>query len=82
MIVELNESKTWSAQVERAGMEVRVLAGTVWVTQEKDPEDHILQASGVFVTHQAGRVAIQSLTPARLEVAGARNAQGPLAAAA
>jgi Protein of unknown function (DUF2917) len=81
MIFELNEARTWSAQVAGAGMEVRVLAGTVWVTQEKDPEDHIVQASGVFVTDRPGRVAIQSLTPARLEVAEARHVHGPLATA-
>jgi hypothetical protein len=81
MIVELNETGTWSADVANAGMEIRVLDGSIWVTQEADPEDHIVGAAGRFVTSHRGRVAIQSLTPARLEVAGARHAHGPRAAA-
>jgi len=82
MILELNETGTWSAEVANEGMEIRVLAGTVWVTQASDPEDHVLGASGRFATSSRGRVAILSLTPARLEVAGAHRAQGPMAAAA
>lgn len=82
MIVELNEAGTWSAEVAEAGMQIRVLAGSVWVTQESDPEDHVLEAAGVFSTGRAGRVAIQSLSRARLEVTGAHHAHGPLARAA
>jgi hypothetical protein len=82
MIIELNETGTWSAAVEHSGLELRVRRGTVWVTQEGDPEDHVLEAGGAFVTTRPGRVAIQSLTPARLEVAGAHHVHGPLAAAA
>jgi len=82
MIVELNESKTWSAEATSA-LELRVLAGTVWVTQEADPEDHILGRDEVFVAHRHGRVAIQSLSPARVEVAAvAPPHHGPIARAA
>lgn len=86
MIVELSESRAWSTEVAGAGVELRVLAGTVWVTQEKDPEDHVLEASGVFVTDRAGRLAIQSLTASRIEVEPRHRAQArvraPLHAAA
>jgi hypothetical protein len=80
MTVELSESRTWSAEVEPNGLELRVLGGTVWVTQEADPEDHVLGATGRFVTYRAGRVAIQALTPASVEVAVP--ASGSMAAAA
>jgi Protein of unknown function (DUF2917) len=83
MRVDLNESKTWSAKVHGTGLEIRVLAGTVWVTQESDREDHILGRGEVFVAHRHGRVAMQSLTPARVEVAPlAPEHLGPTAKAA
>ena len=70
MIVELNEAKAWSAEAT-SDLEIRVLSGTVWVTQEADPVDHILAGDEVFVARRHGRVAMQSLTPARVEVASA-----------
>ena len=77
MIIEFDEAGTWSGEVAGSGLELRVLAGTVWVTQEADPEDHVLEVSGAFSTTHAGRVAIQSLTPALVQVEGARHAHGP-----
>lgn len=71
MIVELNEAKAWSSEVLEGSLEIKVLAGTIWLTQENDGEDRILGPSGSFVTDRAGRVAIQSLTRARVEVAAA-----------
>lgn len=82
MIVELTETKAWSSEVEPGGLEIRVLSGTVWLTQEGDGEDRILGPSSTFETERTGRVALQSLTPARLEVGPAHAAHAPLAAAA
>jgi hypothetical protein len=64
----LATSEAWSATVHGAGLEIHVLAGTVWVTQESDPEDHVLQAPATFVTHQHGRVAMQAFADAEVRV--------------
>ncbi len=66
--LELNESKTWSGAAGRDGIQVRVSAGTVWVTQESDPEDHVLAAPCVFDSRPGGRVVVYALTPASVEV--------------
>lgn len=71
MIVELNEAKAWSSEVAQEGLEIKVLSGTIWLTQEGDGEDRILGPAAAFVTDRSGRVAIQSLTRARVEVAAA-----------
>jgi len=66
----LSTSEAWSAPVHGAGMEIQVLAGTVWVTQESDPVDHVLEAPATFTTHQHGRIAIQALSAADVKVDG------------
>jgi hypothetical protein len=68
MQVDLNQAKTWSGGAGREGIQVRVNAGTVWVTQEADPEDHVLAAPCVFDSRPGGRVVVYALTPARVEV--------------
>jgi hypothetical protein len=80
MILELDETKAWSGEVKRAGLEIRVLSGRAWVTQEGDGEDHVVEASGAFVTDRKGRVGIQALTSARVAVEVPHHA--PLHAAA
>jgi hypothetical protein len=69
MIVELSGSKAWSAEADGAPLEVRVLAGAVWLTQEADPADHVLERGASFTSRPHGRVALQPLAPARVEVA-------------
>jgi hypothetical protein len=68
MIVELNEAKVWSSEVARGGLEIRVLTGTVWVTQEGDLEDHVVAAGGSFVADRSGRLGIQAFAHADVAV--------------
>lgn len=82
MIVELEQARAWSAEVRQAGAELRVLSGRVWVTQEGDGEDHVLEAGSTFLTDRAGRVAVQSLTRARVQVELPHRLHEPLRAVA
>jgi hypothetical protein len=68
MELDLTESKTWSSRSSRQGLQVRVKTGTVWVTQESDPEDHVVAAPAVFEAKKHGRVVLYALTPASVEV--------------
>ncbi len=79
MIVQLAESQTWSAVVGGEGIEVRVAAGEVWLTRERDAEDHVLAAPAVFRSAWSGRLAVQALAPARLEIRTLQPARGRLA---
>ncbi|BDG09830.1 DUF2917 domain-containing protein [Anaeromyxobacter paludicola] len=66
--VDLDEGKAWSAEGRRHGVAIRCETGTVWITVEGDPEDHVLQAPAVFETHGRGRVAAQALQKSRITV--------------
>lgn len=49
-------------------MRLRVLAGLVWVTRERDLGDHFLHAGDSFVLHPRSRTLIQAEREARLIV--------------
>ena len=69
MTLELSEAQAWSAVVGRAGLVVRVRSGSIWLTREGDPEDHLLGVGQVLESGRRGRLAVLALTPARLEIA-------------
>ena len=64
----LAAAEAWSTDVHHHAVEIHVLAGTVWVTQESDPVDHVLEAPAVFTTDHSGRIALQALTAADVAV--------------
>jgi len=68
MMLDLSPSQTWSAHVGRAGIEVRVASGDVWITRERDLEDHVLNGPGTFDSTWKGKLVIYALSPAHLEV--------------
>ena len=68
MMLELSESQTWSAEVGRDGIRLRVRSGEVWVTRQRDELDHLVQAPESFESGWKGRLVVFALTPARVEV--------------
>jgi hypothetical protein len=64
----LAASETWSTELRRGPVVVHVLKGIVWVTQEADLEDHVLVAPAAFTADHAGRLAMQALSPADVEL--------------
>jgi hypothetical protein len=48
----------------QAGDAIVCTCGVLWVTQEGDPEDYVLQDGSVFVAGCQGVVVVQALTPA------------------
>jgi DUF2917 family protein len=68
MMLELSESQTWSAEVGRDGIRLRVRSGEVWVTRQRDELDHVVHAHETFDSNWKGRLVVLALTPARVEV--------------
>jgi len=66
----LPDSGTWSIGLDRP-VEIRLLAGTAWITQEGDVEDHVIQAPASFATQGHGRVAVMALSEVQFAVAAA-----------
>jgi hypothetical protein len=51
------------------GTRIRAQAGTVWVTEEADPKDHIVGPGDTRVVERNGRTVIQALQPAWIALA-------------
>ncbi|HET6412626.1 MAG TPA: DUF2917 domain-containing protein [Anaeromyxobacter sp.] len=68
MMLNLSQSQTWSTEVGRAGIEVRVASGEVWITRERDVEDHVLAAPDTFDSTSKGKLVVYAFSPARIEV--------------
>jgi len=58
------------AQKSRTPQRVRCHVGTLWVTQDGDPRDVILEAGQQFVTDRTGELLISALVPSLLTVEG------------
>jgi hypothetical protein len=59
------------------GATLRVLRGTLWVTQERRHEDVILRAGDVWMVERNGATVIEAQDAARLYVAGRQLAAPP-----
>lgn len=46
------------------GTRILARSGTVWVTEEGDQEDHIVDAGDVLIVAHPGRTVVQALAPA------------------
>jgi hypothetical protein len=49
---------------DAAGTRIVSRLGTVWVTEEGDPEDHIVGPGETLVVDRGGRTLLQALQPA------------------
>ncbi len=46
---------------DRLGYRITCLKGRLWITQEKDPADYVLEKDEEFVVSKAGAVVIQGV---------------------
>ena len=53
---------------DAAGTRVQVLRGSVWITQDGDPNDYYLPAAGTITLERPGVVLFYALEPAKLIV--------------
>ena len=68
-VLLLADREVWTAQVGSAGLVVACEAGSVWVTQEGDPEDHVLAPGDRLHLVRRGLVAVQALRTSQVRVA-------------
>ena len=66
--VRLTDGQTLRV-VDGAGTTVTCKEGTVWVTEENQPRDVVLEAGACVRPKRAGLTLIQALSPATLSIA-------------
>ncbi len=67
-IVEIAHHEVVSMNTKPNQLKIKVLSGTAWLTQENDPEDHLLTSGADFEISQSGKVVIEALDKARIAV--------------
>jgi hypothetical protein len=65
------DDKQFVSLSERQGWSVRAVSGSVWVTQDWDRRDIVLEAGQDFVFDGHGGALISALGPARICIAAA-----------
>jgi len=66
--ITLDDNQACSLPPGRAGVRVECISGTVWVTCEGDPADHVLEVGEAFETDGVGRLAMMAFGPSRVLV--------------
>ena len=72
-ITHLQRRQTFSLRGE-PGQQLQVRSGEVWVTQDGDPRDLVLEAHQCFTLDRAGHVLISALRDASFAVASPKQA--------
>jgi len=65
-IVDLAAGQGWGLKGKRRQQTLFCLQGSVWVTQECDIHDYVLEEGEAFVVTLPGLVLVRALTPARI----------------
>lgn len=64
----LPKNGVYRLEGDRSYRMVRCLQGVLWITQEGDWRDRVLQVGEVYRTRLPGFVLVQALDPSRMEV--------------
>ena len=65
-IVDLDAGQGWGLKGKRRQQTLFCLQGSMWVTQEGDIRDYVLEAGDAFLVMLPGLVLVRALTPVRL----------------
>lgn len=65
-VVDLAAGQGWAVRGRRRQQTLFCLQGNVWVTQECDIRDYVLEAGDAFLITQPGLVMVRALKPARI----------------
>lgn len=65
--ITLAKYKLWSIEGDRRGDVISCLSGTLWITQEGDMKDYILETGKDFWVTKPGAIVIQALDNAQFK---------------
>ena len=65
--VTLNKYRVWNVDGDRRGDVIRCLYGTLWVTQDGDMKDYVLEAGQEFWVTRSGTVIVQALEDGKFQ---------------
>ena len=65
-VVDLNRGQGWGVKGKRRQQTLYCLQGSLWVTQECDIRDYLLEEGDAFLITLPGLVLVRALTPARI----------------
>lgn len=68
----LHKTTVLPLEGDQRGTEIHCSQGILWVTQENDGQDYILNSGESFVVTRKGRVVIEAMTDAILNIKPAR----------
>lgn len=60
--VNLRRASIWRAEGDLRGEKITCTAGQIWVTQENDLNDYVLNQGEVFWVTRSGTLVVQALT--------------------
>ena len=66
--VEMSTGDFWRMHGDHRWRMIICLRGMVWITQERDLEDYVLEAGEAFIVTQRGSVLLQAIDDARVEI--------------
>ena len=65
--VTLNKHRIWNIDGDRRGDVIRCLFGALWVTQDGDMKDYVLEAGQEFWVTRSGTVIVQALQDGKFQ---------------
>lgn len=65
-IVDLEAGQSWALKGRRRQQTLLCLEGSLWITQEGDIHDYVLEAGDAFLVTLPGLVLVRALKPARV----------------
>ncbi|MEW5721665.1 MAG: DUF2917 domain-containing protein, partial [Thermodesulfobacteriota bacterium] len=66
--MRLNKQELRPLVGDRVGARIQCVKGTLWVTQENDPNDHVLESGDQFTVTLRGKVVVQAMKESFLRV--------------
>lgn len=66
--LDLEVGARWQARGDQRGRVIICCRGVVWITQERDAVDYVLQEGEIFIVTLPGLVLVQALEPASVTI--------------
>jgi len=66
--IQLNKWSLFKLEGDNRAAVIFCVAGSCWITQESDYEDHLLEAGEEFVVNRPGLALVQALTDAEIVI--------------